>query len=57
MSDIKITKAKTSKINSVDFENLGFGEVFSDHMFSMDYENGEWINQRIEPYGKIEFAR
>ena len=55
MSDIKITKAKTSKINSVDFENLGFGEVFSDHMFSMDYENGEWINQRIEPYGKIEF--
>lgn len=55
MSDIKITKAKTSKIDSVDFENLGFGEVFSDHMFSMDYENGEWINQRIEPYGKIEF--
>ncbi len=55
MSDIKITKAKTSKIDSVDFKNLGFGEVFSDHMFSMDYENGEWINQRIEPYGKIEF--
>jgi len=40
MSDIKITKSKTSKIDSVDFENLGFGEVFSDHMFSMDYENG-----------------
>ena len=55
MSYIKITKAKTSKIDSVDFENLGFGEVFSDHMFSMDYENGEWINPRIEPYGKIEF--
>jgi len=55
MSDIKITKAKTSKIKSVDFKNLGFGEVFSDHMFSMDYENGEWINPRIEPYGKIEF--
>ncbi len=55
MSDIKITKAKTSKIDTVDFENLGFGEVFSDHMFSMDYENGEWINPRIEPYGKIEF--
>ena len=55
MSDIKITKARTSKIKSVDFKNLGFGEVFSDHMFSMDYENGEWINQRIEPYGKIEF--
>ena len=55
MSYIKITKAKTSKIKSVDFKNLGFGEVFSDHMFSMDYENGEWINPRIEPYGKIEF--
>jgi len=55
MSNIKIKKTKTSHINEIDFENLGFGEVFSDHMFSMDYKNGEWTKQRIEPYGKIEF--
>lgn len=55
MLNIKVKKTKTSHISEIDFENLGFGEVFSDHMFSMDYKNGEWTEHRIEPYGKIEF--
>jgi len=55
MLDISIRKTNKSHIDEVDFDNLGFGEVFTDHMFSMDYENGEWTNPRIEPYGKIEF--
>ena len=55
MSNITTKMIKKSHIDEVDFDNLGFGEVFSDHMFSMDYENGKWINPRIEPYGKIEF--
>jgi branched-chain amino acid aminotransferase len=55
MSDINITRTQNSHISEVDFDTLGFGEVFTDHMFSMDYENGKWINPRIEPYGKIEF--
>jgi branched-chain amino acid aminotransferase len=55
MSEITIKKTKKSHIDEVDFDNLGFGDVFTDHMFSMDYENGEWTNPRIEPYGKIEF--
>ncbi|MCL7413188.1 MAG: branched-chain amino acid aminotransferase [ANME-2 cluster archaeon] len=55
MSDINITRTKNSHISEVDFDTLGFGEVFTDHMFSMDYENGKWVNPRIEPYGKIEF--
>ncbi len=41
-------------INETDFENLGFGEVFSDHMFSMEYKNGEWTSPQIVPFGKIE---
>jgi branched-chain amino acid aminotransferase len=34
-----------------DENNLGFGTIFSDHMFNMDYspEKG-WHNPRIEPY-------
>jgi branched-chain amino acid aminotransferase len=55
MLDINIRKTNKSRIDEVDFDNLGFGEVFTDHMFSMDYENDEWTNPRIEPYGKIEF--
>lgn len=55
MPDIKITKTLKSHINEVDFDNLGFGEIFTDHMFSVDYEDGQFVNPRIEPYGKIEF--
>ena len=30
---------------------LGFGKIFSDHMFLMDYEEGKgWQHPRIEPY-------
>lgn len=55
MPDIKITKTQKSHLNEVDFDNLGFGEIFSDHMFSVDYEDGKFVNPRIEPYGKMEF--
>ena len=38
-----------------DDHNLGFGTLFTDHMFNMDYspEKG-WHNPRIEPYGPIQ---
>lgn len=52
--EINITKTHKSRINETDFENLGFGEVFSDHMFSMEFKNGEWISPQIIPFGKIE---
>jgi len=35
-------------------EKLGFGKVFTDHMFVMDYEEGKgWHNARIIPFGYI----
>jgi len=51
--DLKITKVKTRK-ELPDDSKLGFGQVFSDHMFNMDYnpEQG-WHNARIEPYAPI----
>lgn len=51
---INITKTQRSRINETDFENLGFGEVFSDHMFSMEYRNDEWTSPQIVPFGNIE---
>jgi branched-chain amino acid aminotransferase len=51
---MEIIKAKQSKIKNVDFDNLGFGEVFSDHMVSADYADGQWKAPRIAPYGPIE---
>lgn len=47
---IEIIKAPTSKINEVDFENLSFGSVFTDHLFECDYINGEWQKPVIKPY-------
>ncbi len=32
---------------------LGFGQLRTDHMFLMDYENGQWQNLRIQPYGEL----
>ena len=53
-SKLKITKAPKSRLSSVDFDDLGFGSVFSDHMFSLQYEDGKWQRPEILPYGKIE---
>lgn len=50
---IIIEKAKTSKISQVDFDNLAFGSVFSDHMLVCDYRNGAWETPKIVPYGPI----
>ncbi|MFT5116046.1 MAG: branched-chain amino acid aminotransferase [Parasphingorhabdus sp.] len=39
-----------SRLPLVNFEELGFGSIFSDHMFSMIYEDGAWKNPEIHPY-------
>lgn len=50
MSDIIINRAETSKIGSVDFENLTFGNTFTDHMLVCDFRNGQWEQPVIQPY-------
>ncbi|HSD15326.1 MAG TPA: branched-chain amino acid aminotransferase [Flavobacterium sp.] len=50
IDNIKIVTAKESKITSVDFDNLTFGNVFTDHMLVCDYDNGEWGQPEIKPY-------
>ncbi|MBE0391186.1 branched-chain amino acid aminotransferase [Flavobacterium sp. PL002] len=47
---IDITKAASSKINEVDFDNLTFGSVFTDHLFECDYIDGQWQTPVIKPY-------
>jgi branched-chain amino acid aminotransferase len=42
------------KSKPTDESNLGFGDIFTDHMFLMDYKSAKgWFNPRIEPYAKI----
>lgn len=51
--EIKINKATELKAKP-DSNNLGFGKYFTDHMFIMDYDEGQgWHDARIVPYGPI----
>jgi branched-chain amino acid aminotransferase len=50
---IDIDRVKHSRLPQVDFKNLPFGKVYTDHMFVADYRDGEWKNSRIIPYGHI----
>ena len=52
-TSIAINRIENSKISSVDFSNLPFGSVYSDHMFTCDYVNGEWQSPKIEPFAPI----
>lgn len=51
--EIKVSHPETSKIHQVDWDNLPFGKVFTDHMLVMDYKNGEWQSPEIMPFGPI----
>jgi len=53
--NIAVEKIEESRINSIDFSNLPFGKFQSDHMFEMDYVNGEWTDLKIVPYHNLTF--
>lgn len=53
INDIEIIKSKNSKINEVDFNNLKFGNTFSDHMLECDFKDGKWQTPKIVPYQSI----
>ena len=53
--EIHIRKAATLKQKPQDEGSLGFGKIFTDHMFLMEYDEGRgWHDARIQPYGKLE---
>jgi branched-chain amino acid aminotransferase len=53
LSNIKITRRSESLLSQVDWDNIPFGKVFSDHMFIADYKDGKWCDPRILPYEPI----
>ncbi len=54
MQEIKIERTKTPKAKPADQTRLGFGKIFTDHMYIMEYTEGQgWHDPRIEPYHPI----
>ena len=52
--DIKVTKTTAPKERPADESKLGFGKIFTDHMFMMDYSDDKgWHDARIAPFGPI----
>ena len=48
--EIKKKLAATLKEKPQDESKLGFGHIFTDHMFEMDYDAGQgWHDARIVP--------
>ena len=53
--NIRVTPTQHSKISQVDWENLPFGKVFSDHMLVMEYRDGAWQEAEITEFGDLNF--
>ncbi len=51
---IGVKKIESSRWSEVNWDKLGFGSYMSDHMFFSNYENDQWKNPKIVPYGKFE---
>ena len=49
-NEIDIVRANSSKIDEIDFENLAFGNTFTDHMLICDFKEGKWQKPIIKPY-------
>ncbi len=49
MKDLTIHLTSESRVSGVDFQNLPFGKIISDHMFEIDFDGRQWINPRIHP--------
>ncbi len=56
MSNINITKVSHSRVDQVDFDNIPFGQTFSDHMYVADYIDGKWTNHSIVPFGNLSLS-
>ena len=54
--DFDVTPTHASRLPEVDFDSLAFGQVFSDHMFVMDFEDGEWQRGEISSFGPMTFS-
>jgi len=52
-TQIEIQRIEKSKIDSVDFSNLPFGSVYSDHMLECNFKDGAWQKPVIKPFTSI----
>jgi branched-chain amino acid aminotransferase len=50
---IPVDRVARSRLSGVDFATVAFSSIFSDHMFSAEYDGNQWTGACIKPYGPI----
>ena len=53
---IAITRTPNSRLAQTNLSDIQFGRVFSDPMFVMDFQNGEWSTPAIMPFGDLQMS-
>lgn len=53
---IRIDRVAKSRVQEVDLAGVAFGSVFSDHMFTAEFQDGCWSDGLIRPYGPLPLA-
>jgi len=53
---IPVKKVEHSRIGQVDFADIQFGKIYSDHMLVATYENGQWNTPEIMPFHDMSFS-
>src|SRR6266700_531353 len=54
--DMIIQPTKHSRLQEVDFNNLGFGNYMSDHRLMCNYANGEWSTPQITAFTNLSIS-
>ncbi len=54
--NIIVNKTSNSKLASINWDDLPFGRIFSDHMFVMDYKDGKWENAEIKEFSDLKMS-
>lgn len=55
--NISVTKTSAPRMKPQDESKLGFGTIFTDHMFLMDYVAGQgWNNPRVVPFADFSLS-
>lgn len=52
---MKIQLTERSRLSEINFDQLPFGEIFTDHMLLCHYKDGAWQEPEIRPYGGMDF--
>ncbi len=53
MNAIPVERTTHSRLSTIDFSNLGFGNHISDHMLVADYKNGKWQDPKVVPFADL----